>query len=385
MTYNPEIMSEKKSDSNHQLFLKYFQNTATPEEIHALEAWLRDKPGNLNEFNSYLKLWAASELLKPGFKKQELSHWEALKKEIQNKTARTHKKVPFFHSFTAVLKVAALIIVFATLGWFLHMLSTNLRTEPPSFSEVSTPRGSRSKVILPDRSVVWLNAGSTLKYADEFSGKPRDVYLDGEAYFNVVEDKKRLFVVRTSDILIRVYGTVFNVKSYPEEGTIETTLIKGRIAISKNQDKRGSRGHQVYLEPNQKATYIRNEGRIALSDLITPATTERQSLKSGSIIINENIDSEKVASWHLGQLIMDQEPLRELAIKLERKYDVHFVFENDDLEQFRFTGILEDETLEQVLYAMQLTAPIVYRIDRKTVYLNFLPGYIQNEENTSHD
>src|SRR4029078_631833 len=97
---------------------------------------------------------------------------------------------------------------------------------------VSTKRGSKSKVQLPDGTQVWLNADSRIAYNEKFQGNLREVTLEGEAYFDVVRDEKRPFVIHTAAIDIKVLGTAFNVRSYANEKNTETSLIRGSIEVT---------------------------------------------------------------------------------------------------------------------------------------------------------
>jgi ferric-dicitrate binding protein FerR (iron transport regulator) len=230
--------------------------------------------------------------------------------------------------------------------------------------------------MLPDSTKVWLNAESSLKwYPAKFGKGSRDVFLTGEAYFDVTKRGKKHFAVNTSKIRILVYGTRFNVKAYPEDATIETTLEEGKIELTKIKNGAVvSRSKPVILQPDQRAVLVKNEGRLLLSDVITTEPGDEEggkeiSVKSGKILVADKVDTEVYTSWKDGRLIIRGEPLEHLAKKLERRYDVHIIFKDNTSRSLRFTGILENETLEQVLFAIQLTSPIRYTIDHKNVYL----------------
>ena len=117
------------------------------------------------------------------------------------------------------------------------------------------PNGSRSKTILPDGSVVWLNAGSKIYYNKDFSGKLREVRLEGEAFFDIQHNIQKPFIVHASDINIKVLGTAFNVKSYPADTSVETTLIRGLVQVTSSNDKQGK---PIFLHPNEKIIINKN-------------------------------------------------------------------------------------------------------------------------------
>ena len=126
---------------------------------------------------------------------------------------------------------AVFIIGFIVAYFFIRQSGYDVIQEKIIYNELDIPIGSKSKITLSDGTQIWLNAGSTLKYPSKFSDKKREIFFEGEAFFDVSKDKNRPFIVRTSEINIRVLGTKFNVKSYPEDNIIEATLVSGSIEI----------------------------------------------------------------------------------------------------------------------------------------------------------
>lgn len=365
----------ENSESIDLLICRFLQGEASEDEVKKLEAWISEKKENRNTYREWAELWGRTELANPDFSKNQNVAWARLSSEVDD-LAGAQKKSRKLNVY-GLLRIAAMLVVAVGLTWMASHRIYNSAPLEGDKTVVFTPLGSRTHVILPDSSEAWLNAGSKLSYQGNFSHKSRQVYLDGEAFFEVVPDARRMFEVITSDVTVRVFGTSFNVKSYAEEGTIETTLLEGKISLIRNAEKPGRKQKELYLEPQQKATFIKKEGRIALSDVLEEKDEPaEQILKSGNILIFNQVDVEEVSSWKTGQLVINSESLIDLSTELARKYDVKFVFEDEGLKKFKFTGILEDESIEQVLYAMQLTAPIHYRIEGKEVYIKVLPGVI---------
>lgn len=364
-----------KAESIELLIIRFLQGEASENDVKILEEWISRDEEHRKLYLEWAELWESTGLAGSDLDKKQDIAWTRLMSEVDKLPAESGKSRSI--NFPGFLRIAAMLVLVAGLSW---VASRKVQTTSPVKSEmttVHTPLGSRTHVILPDSSEAWLNAGSTLKYPTGLTQKSRQVYLEGEAFFDVVHDQRRMFEVRTSDVTVKVYGTRFNVKSYKEEGTIETTLIEGKVSLVRNTEKPGRKQKQVYLEPKQKATFIKKEGRIALSEIVdVKDSPSEQILKSGNILIFNQVDVEEVASWKTGQLVINSESLIDLSTKLSRKYDVEFVFEDEGLKKFKFSGILEDESLEQVLFAMQLTAPINYSIEGKVVYLKVLPGVI---------
>ncbi len=350
---------------DEHIILRYLQKKASEEEVTLLEQWIAERKENRESFNRLADLYHASEATDPAKKE------EAKRKWLERYSGRNQNR-----GLREVWKIAAVIVLSAGLTWLgMHYLQ-NEKVDKNALARIHTPAGSVTQVTLPDGTRVWLNAESSLTYHPAvFGRRSREVSLTGEAYFDVVKNKKVKFVVNTSRVRIRVYGTRFNVKAYPEDATIETTLEEGRIALTKTGKKRGEKERGIILKPQERAVFVKNEGRLLLSDVLPDQAgsgegkDEVLTVKSGNILVADKVDTEVYTSWKEGRLIIRGEPLDHLAKKLERRYDVHFIFRDNASKSIRFTGTLEDETLEQVLYAIGLTAPVKYTIDHKNVYL----------------
>lgn len=273
---------------------------------------------------------------------------------------------------TRGLSLAAVFCIAFFLGGLFRERDSNILSEPAieyTYSEITTPLGARSQIKLADGTSVILNAGSTLKYRNDYNLKNRDLILDGEAYFKVAKNTEMPLIVNAGSINIKATGTEFNVKAYSDEGIVETTLIEGKVEISQNDSVGGNK--LIELEPNQKAIYVKNSDRILIDRIkeAEPSAVKSVKVASDKLLVSPKVDVEQVTAWTQNRLIIRGEDLENLCIKLQRKYDVNFVFGNDEIKNFHFTGVLRDETLEQVLNVIKLTAPVNYVIDGKIVLL----------------
>ena len=244
-----------------------------------------------------------------------------------------------------------------------------------TYAEYTSPYGSKSKVKLPDGSLVWLNAGSILRYTSDFNVYHREVYLEGEGFFDVTHDEQSPFLVQTSTITIKVLGTTFNVKAYPEESVVETTVERGVVQLI---DPSSSSQTTTLLRAHQKAVVVKG----TLPDAV-PDETPSQEIKPdvtfpvADVKVNSNVRTEVYTSWKDARWVIESEKLSSLAVKLERRYNVRFVFDDEALKENVFSGKFEDETLDQVLEAIKLTSPILYKVKNNMVYLSRNKMFIQ--------
>lgn len=198
-----------------------------------------------------------------------------------------------------------------------------MRKDASAMTQVIIPYGKRSEITLADGTRIWLNAGSTLSYPVRFSKNKREVYLLGEAFFEVTSDRSRPFYVITNDMKIRVTGTRFNVTSYQNDTFTQAVLVKGKIEASKNN----LFGRSIELSPGERIVYSRNE----------------------RVLHKDKVNTSLFSSWVDGYLVIENEPVDEIFKKLERFYNKRIVTEAL-IEKPRFTGKLNlADDLEKVL------------------------------------
>jgi ferric-dicitrate binding protein FerR (iron transport regulator) len=233
---------------------------------------------------------------------------------------------------------------------------------------IAARRGVRTYMQLPDGSKLWLNAGSKVVYADGFSGGRRELTLVGEAFFDVQHDVAHPFIIRAGKLEVRVLGTSLNVKAYPGDSTIETTLIKGRAEIGFT----GEPGSKIVLKPSEKVIITRNPvtfnpgaGSVA-HDTLSVAGKPVAFIRSG--IVPDKVDGTIAeTSWVDNKLIFRNESLAGLAGRLERWYDIKICFDDDRYQQDNVTGAFRDARIEDVMQALKITTGLHYRIAADTV------------------
>jgi transmembrane sensor len=365
----------KKVIMMEDLIFKYFGGSASTGDISTLSDWLDQSRSNKQVFSTLKKMNIEIEanashdisVINRSFNKflKHINAHENLK-SLEKKLAIKNRR-------KNILRYAAMIAVVLSIATGTFFLGHGFYfPSDESYYEIEVPYGGRSTIQLPDGSEVWLNAGSKLKYSRQFGNKNREVFLEGEAFFNV-EKSKHSFIVHTSDLDIHVLGTSFNVKSYPDEDRIETTLIEGIIRIERELSDK-----PVFLKPKEKLTFRKSCNLVSIKSAEDENDIE-DSKKiqvvpdkiTPRIQIFENINTEESISWKEGDLIFNKEPLDNLAKKLARKYDIRFEFTDEELKNYSYSGTLRDFPLEQVLKALELTSPVKYTIEGKIVKLSF--------------
>jgi transmembrane sensor len=260
------------------------------------------------------------------------------------------------------LKYAAIFIVAFLSAWMLHEIVPGRNTagyKEPHYTVVSVPNGSKTEIQLPDGSLVKLNSGSTLTYPSAFESNSRSVKLEGEGFFTVSKDSERPFYVNTTNISVKVLGTVFNVKSYPDENLIETTLLSGSVEIySEPGTGRNSSDEQpvAVLNPNERAIWYK-DGQGKSGKQFQPANLVVEKLNDAGIYI----------AWKDNILKFDNEKFGRIVRKLERWYGVEIELKYPGIANEQFSGQFDRETIEQALTAMTFTEPFSYSINKNKV------------------
>ncbi len=264
---------------------------------------------------------------------------ERMQKDIMNRIS-THdsmlskKTSKFLRPFLQLVACMAFALLCLYGGYVLSE-----RQHEDSWFEVTADRGQRSFVTLPDGSTVALNSDSRIRYSTGFNKGERNVQLEGEAYFDVAENKDLPFVVTAQEMEITVLGTKFNVKAYDDEPSVTATLIQGKIkAVAGNMTE--------IITPNKMVVYDR----------------ELSSLK-----VDKVSDASAITEWKDGRLIFSGETLEEIARILERRYDVAVIFEDEICKGIRYNGLVRDNTLDNVLKLIMASSTVKCSTDGHNV------------------
>ncbi|RKD88190.1 FecR family protein [Mangrovibacterium diazotrophicum] len=303
------------------------------DQLPELNRWLNQSESNASDWAKYKKIWKAVDKLSLA---RSFDAHQAFTQIDQNIQQKLHKKEKLIRLSIAVSSVAAVLLV--VFGMKLFFMSSN---ESAGIISVQTAMGDRSTVILPDGTQVKLNAGSHLNYHLDAVNETRDVSFSGEAFFEVAKSKTPFIISTMSGLKVQVLGTKFNLRAYPSDADVQTTLVEGSVSLTS-----ANSGQSLKIKPGQIASFNKSQNELSLVDGIP----------------------EHMLSWMDNKLYMDNMNLQEVCLQLERWYNVKIWIKDESLKQsVHYTGVLSEETILDVLEALCQLSPIQYKIDGKKI------------------
>ncbi|PSL47520.1 FecR family protein [Chitinophaga niastensis] len=331
-----------------------FQRYCLEEDDAAIlfwEDWISQYPGKkavIQEARHMVELLSA----KQGNRLEQLRHLKdgiaqydllqhALVAAPENETISLRRVLPY----AAIL---AGIVLLATTAYLFYQ-----KQLPHSADRMLISAGNelRKTVVLPDGSSIILRKNSTVELAAGFNQVNRDLTLTGEAFFDVTHDAQHPFMVHTALVDIKVLGTVFNVSAYTGNGQMETALFKGKVEVAwKAMPER-----KITLQPNQKLI-------INAATVQAPTAAGAQTYKVMPLDADPVDHKAKEIAWVRNRLEIENEPLVEIAAKLEKWYGIPVTFADDEVKNYRYSGTFESETIMKALDALQLSYPFSFRM-----------------------
>jgi ferric-dicitrate binding protein FerR (iron transport regulator) len=230
---------------------------------------------------------------------------------------------------------------------------------------VVTKNGSRTRILLPDGSSVWLNGSSKLTYDNKHFGDTlREVTLSGEGYFDVVKNPRIPFVIHTNNMQIKVLGTSFNVKAYPGEKNTETSLVRGSIEVTVKGTRKKimMKANDKLIVPNEAVNAAGSPLQVNTRPIIADRAFSMQHLT-----FSRDDNSILETAWVDNKLVFDNETFEDVAVKMERWYGVVIRFKDDKLKNVHMTGTFEKQTVTEALQALQYLSPFTYNIKNDTI------------------
>ncbi len=328
---------------NDESFQAYALKLDKKEESY-WQKWLEQHPEKVADAQKAIQILTSFTVSALKVDEQKFEQdFKRIRNTIGDEGRPEAKMLRMFYSFG--LKVAAsitLAILLGVAGYYYSVQEAEI--ESVTVMEKSNPKGRKSRVMLPDGSVVRLNAQSHIRYEEEEG--LRNVYLTGEAFFEVAEDKTRPFTVYSAEISTTALGTSFNVKAYPSESKIEVFLASGKVEIKEHARKDPSK---LVLSPGEGIDYDRNARELTYA-------------KEGS---------NKPLAWTEGIIVFDKADFAQVKVALERWYGVDIEVKGKPDPAWRINGSFENESLVNILNSMAFTTPLDYSIEGNKLIIRF--------------
>ena len=309
-------------------------NEEANEEEHAiLNQWLKNDPKNRILYNNLKNIKNKKPDLHPDIKKRFEKIW--------NKTSQAKR----FNISPGLKKVAAILLICIVSLFVLQFIIPPQKSKSTkiAYIEKRNPSGQKSKIMLPDGSIVWLNAESRISYQKNFNDTLRLVKLTGEAYFEIKKDTLRPFRVDIANLSTRVLGTSFNINGYKDNDQLEIALETGALLVENQLNK-----EQVCLQP----------GEIAVCG-------------KDNLLKKNKIERKDPFGWKDGIIEFNDAQLDDILKVLERWYGVNFIMESSPDQQWSFTGTFRNEYLENILEVISFSENFEYTIEKDTITLKF--------------
>lgn len=336
------------------LLAKKISGEASSEELSELDKLMADN--DKMDYTTAIagRLWEIS-----GGNKHNEELWDKIEAKIGSEA------LPVKKTAAGKVKWLAAAVVFILMGsaamWYALVKKQPAIRQAASY--LQTQPGSKSKLQLPDGTLVWLNMNSHLAFDNaQFGKERREVTLTGEAFFDVTKNEQVPFIIHAGSINIEVKGTAFNVKAYPQEKKIETSLVRGLIEITSQHD----RSRKILLKPDEKIIISAPDNTSAKTDTDNNdglLYTVTRLKKDDNEILPETV-------WMNNKLVFNNEPFNALAPKMEAWFNVTIHLMDESIEQARFSGVIEKETLEQTLEAMCYSYHFNYYIRGNEVWIS---------------
>lgn len=301
------------------------------EYADEIQKWWDESGENKDTYQDIFNIWQVTETFPERFSPDRNKAWQNVRQKINFKKRK-------YILYRRIAQIAAAVIIILLSIW----MGTRFDNwEQATYSEIISPPGQKTRIILPDSSIILLNSDSRIRYSQNFTKHDRNIYLDGEGFFDVRRDLTREFIVSTSSLKIKVFGTSFNVKSYDNDQTIEVGLKNGRIAIDHYQKE------IVQLDPGQVATFNKNKNELKV----------------------DRMDKDLISAWTRNEMVFEEDTMDEIVKYLERWYDVEIKISPELLNGDLFTFKVKTESLRELLDLINLLRPIKYQIEGKRVFI----------------
>ena len=332
---------EEENKHIDELIANYLTEGLDKNALDELKTWIAASAENQQYFIRQREIWFSAVSREAASVYDKDKAFENFRNRVESqKEIQSTSRRGF--SLSALWRYAAVVAIIIAVGCISYWQGeVNVKD---TFADISVeaPLGSKTKLYLPDGTLVWLNAGSRMTYSQGFGVDNRKVELEGEGYFEVKRNEKIPFFVKTKD-LQQVLGTKFNFRDYPEDHEVVVSLLEGKVGLNNllREEK------EAVLSPDERAVLNKANGLLTV----------------------ESVTASNASQWTDGYLFFDEELLPDIAKELERSYNVKIHIANDSLKTFRFYGnfVRREQNIQEVLEALASTEKMQYKIEERNI------------------
>lgn len=333
---------EEENKHIDELIANYLTEGLDKNALDELKTWIAASAENQQYFIRQREIWFSAVSREAASVYDKDKAFENFRNRVESqKEIQSTSRRGF--SLSALWRYAAVVAIIIAVGCISYWQGeVNVKD---TFADISVeaPLGSKTKLYLPDGTLVWLNAGSRMTYSQGFGVDNRKVELEGEGYFEVKRNEKIPFFVKTKDLQLQVLGTKFNFRDYPEDHEVVVSLLEGKVGLNNllREEK------EAVLSPDERAVLNKANGLLTV----------------------ESVTASNASQWTDGYLFFDEELLPDIAKELERSYNVKIHIANDSLKIFRFYGnfVRREQNIQEVLEALASTEKMQYKIEERNI------------------
>lgn len=333
---------EEENKHIDELIANYLTESLDKNALDELKTWIAASAENQQYFIRQREIWFSAVSREAASVYDKDKAFENFRNRVESqKEIQSTSRRGF--SLSALWRYAAVVAIIIAVGCISYWQGeVNVKD---TFADISVeaPLGSKTKLYLPDGTLVWLNAGSRMTYSQGFGVDNRKVELEGEGYFEVKRNEKIPFFVKTKDPQLQVLGTKFNFRDYPEDHEVVVSLLEGKVGLNNllREEK------EAVLSPDERAVLNKANGLLTV----------------------ESVIASNASQWTDGYLFFDEELLPDIAKELERSYNVKIHIANDSLKTFRFYGnfVRREQNIQEVLEALASTEKMQYKIEERNI------------------
>lgn len=333
---------EEENKHIDELIANYLTEDLDKNALDELKTWIAASAENQQYFIRQREIWFSAVSREAASVYDKDKAFENFRNRVESqKEIQSTSRRGF--SLSALWRYAAVVAIIIAVGCISYWQGeVNVKD---TFADISVeaPLGSKTKLYLPDGTLVWLNAGSRMTYSQGFGVDNRKVELEGEGYFEVKRNEKIPFFVKTKDLQLQVLGTKFNFRDYPEDHEVVVSLLEGKVGLNNllREEK------EAVLSPDERAVLNKANGLLTV----------------------ESVTASNASQWTDGYLFFDEELLPDIAKELERSYNVKIHIANDSLKTFRFYGnfVRCEQNIQEVLEALASTEKMQYKIEERNI------------------